>query len=154
MRKLEHRISLLEGQQTGNLRSPSAPQLTVEAGDLALTQRGSRLSFCSVHLSSPPPHSDQFLSLPRGSHHRGDPGSAPHLYFLDDAHIQATDIELLHGATAEASLPLGIIQPDAVAAFIIFPNEQDERSAISGRILMLPSGHRHIVGNHCKRWWS
>lgn len=64
-----------------------------------------------------------------------------HLYFLDDAYIQTTDIELFHGATAEASLPLGIIQPDAVAAFIIFPNEQDECSAISGCILMLPSGH-------------
>lgn len=64
-----------------------------------------------------------------------------HLYFLDGAHIQAADIELFHGATAETSLPLGIIQPDAVAAFIIFPNEQDECSAISGCILVLPSGH-------------
>lgn len=64
-----------------------------------------------------------------------------HLYFLDDAHIQATNIELLHRATTEASLPLGKVQPDAVGTFIIFANEQDKGAAISGCFLVFPSSH-------------
>lgn len=64
-----------------------------------------------------------------------------HLYFLDGAHIQASEVELLHRATAEASLPLGVVQPDAVGALIIFSNEQDEGPAVSGRILVLPGAH-------------
>lgn len=46
-----------------------------------------------------------------------------HLYFLDGAHIQACDIELLHGAAAEAPLPSGVVQPDAVTALVILPSE-------------------------------
>lgn len=64
-----------------------------------------------------------------------------HLYFLDEAHIQATNVELLHRATAEASLPLGIVQPDAVGPLIVFPNEHDKGAAVSGCVLVFPGGH-------------
>lgn len=140
-----------EGADTnGKLEVTSPP---TDVGSWRSASKGLQVAVLFCLLSAPHPYTlTSFFHSPGVVTIVGTQGQ--HLYFLNGAYIQAADIELFHGATAEASLSLGIIQPDAVAAFIIFPNEQDERSAISGCILVLPSGHRHIVGNHCKRWWS
>lgn len=77
-----------------------------------------------------------------------------HLYFLDDTHVQASNVELLHGAAGKAPLPLGVVQPDAVAVLILLPNQDDVGPAVGGRVLVLPGGDRHIVGNNCKGSWG
>ena len=110
------------------------------------------LSGAQVRPTQPPARVQVSSFLPWGPPPRGP--RTQHLYFLDDAHIQAGNIELLHGAAAEALLPPGIVQPDAVTALVLLPNEDDVGPAIGGCVSVLPRGDRHVVRNNCKRSWE